>query len=82
MFNLNKGYAPLKNVGGVFDKTSNLTSQFDSSMQGMVNAAMPTYNSRFSRHYDAGGINKFNLGNSITEQKQSTPTDPTAKLGR
>ena len=84
MFNLNKGYAPLKNVGGVFDKTSNLTSQFDSSMQGMVNAAMPTsttLGSPDTSYLDAGGINKFNLGNSITEQKQSTPTDPTAKLG-
>ena len=88
MFNLNKGYAPLKNVGGVFDKTSSLTSQFgvDTSMQGMVNAAMPTQEKipgspRKGDYLDKGGINKFNLGNSITEPKQSTPTDPTAKLG-
>ena len=90
MFNLNKGYAPLKNVGGVFDKTSNLTSQFgvDTSMQGMVKAAMPTYKStpgsQGTSYSDAGGINRFNVGNSITEPKQSTSTkstDPTAKLG-
>ena len=83
MFNLNKGYAPLKNVGGVFDKTKNL---IDSSMRGMVNAAMPTQEKipgspRKGDYLDKGGINKFNVGNSIIEPKQSTPTDPTAKLG-
>ena len=90
MFNLNKGYAPLKNVGVVFDKASKITSQFgvDTSMQGMVNAAMPiskaTLGSPDTSYSDAGGINKFNLGNSITEPKQSTSTnstDSTAKLG-
>ena len=87
MFNLNKGYAPLKNVGVVFDKASKITSQFgvDTSMQGMVNAAMPTSKATLgspdTSYSDAGGINKFNVGNSITEPKQSTPTDPTAKLG-
>ena len=85
MFNLNKGYTPLKNVSGVFDKTKNL---IDSSMQGMVNAAMPTSKATLgspdTSYSDAGGINKFNLGNSITEPKQSTSTnstDSTAKLG-
>ena len=85
MFNLNKGYTPLKNVSGVFDKTKNL---IDSSMQGMVNAAMPTSKATLgspdTSYSDAGGINKFNLGNSITEPKQSTTTnstDSTAKLG-
>jgi hypothetical protein len=87
MFNLNKGYTPLKNVGVVFDKASKITSQFgvDTSMQGMVNAAMPTSKATLgspdTSYSDAGGINKFNVGNSITEPKQSTPTDPTAKLG-
>jgi hypothetical protein len=90
IFNLNKGYTPLKNVGVVFDKASKITSQFgvDTSMQGMVNAAMPTSKATLgspdTSYSDAGGINKFNLGNSITEPKQSTSTnstDSTAKLG-
>ena len=90
MFNLNKGYAPLKNVGVVFDKASKITSQFgvDTSMQGMVNAAMPTSKptpgSPDTSYSDKGGINRFNVGNSITEPEQSTSTkstDPTAKLG-
>lgn len=90
MFNLNKGYAPLKNVDDVFDKASKITSQFgvDTSMQGMVNAAMPTSKpipgSPDTSYSDAGGINRFNLGNSITEPNKSTSTnatDSTAKLG-
>ena len=90
MFNLNKGYAPLKNVGVVFDKASKITSQFgvDTSMQGMVNAAMPTSKptpgSPDTSYSDKGGINRFNLGNSITEPNKSTSTnatDSTAKLG-
>jgi hypothetical protein len=90
IFNLNKGYTPLKNVSVVFDKTSKTTSQLgvDTSMQGMVKAAMPTSEATLgspdTSYSDKGGINRFNLGKSITEPNKSTSTnatDSTAKLG-
>ena len=90
IFNLNKGYTPLKNVSVVFDKTSKTTSQLgvDTSMQGMVKAGMPTSKATLgspdTSYSDKGGINRFNLGKSITEPNKSTSTnatDSTAKLG-
>lgn len=82
MFNLNKGYTPLKNTG--IERVFGV----DTSMKGMVKAAMPTSKATLgspdTSYSDKGGINRFNLGNSITEPNKSTSTnstDSTAKLG-
>jgi len=82
MFNLNKGYTPLKNTG--IERVFGV----DTSMKGMVKAAMPTSKATLgspdTSYSDKGGINRFSVGNSITEPNKSTSTnstDPTAKLG-
>ena len=73
MFNLNKGYTPLRAINDVFDKNTNLTSNQNSSGSGGSDSSYT------STHPDAREIETGKKPTTTSTPKPST--DPTAKLG-
>lgn len=79
MFNLNKGYTPLKNVAAVFDKASKITSQLggDTSTKGMYNAGAGD-----TSYMDNGGLNRFSDVNETAKKiAENIPSKNTESVG-